>query len=73
MGLRPCIVPEGLHARGFNRGLVSYIEVYNTQRPQRTLKNRTPCQAEDEGFPLERSEEGLCHSAVMRTARVKKG
>ena len=31
----------------FKRGLASYIEFYNTQRPHRTLKNLTPCQAED--------------------------
>ena len=31
----------------FKRGLASYIEFYNTQRPHHTLKNRTPCQVED--------------------------
>lgn len=31
----------------FKRGLSSYIEFYNTQRPHRTLKNRTPCQMEE--------------------------
>lgn len=31
----------------FKRGLVSYIEFYNTQRPHRTLKNQTPCQVEE--------------------------
>ena len=31
----------------FKRCLASYIEFYNTQRPHRTLKNRTPCQMED--------------------------
>lgn len=31
----------------FKRGLASYIEFYNTQRPHRTLKNLTPCQVED--------------------------
>ncbi|WP_414672054.1 integrase core domain-containing protein, partial [Lactococcus sp. UBA7220] len=31
----------------FNRGLASYIEFYNTQRPHRTLKNQTPCQVEE--------------------------
>lgn len=31
----------------FKRGVDSYIEFYNTQRPHRTLKNLTPCQVED--------------------------
>lgn len=31
----------------FKRCLASYIEFYNTQRPHRTLKNRTPCQVEE--------------------------
>lgn len=31
----------------FKRGLASYIEFYNTQRPHRTLKNQTPCQVEE--------------------------
>lgn len=31
----------------FKRGLASYIEFYNTQRPHRTLKNLTPNQVED--------------------------
>lgn len=31
----------------FKRGIASYIEFYNTQRPHRTLKNQTPCQAEE--------------------------
>jgi len=31
----------------FKRGLTSYIEFYNTQRPHRTLKNQTPCQVEE--------------------------
>lgn len=31
----------------FKRGLASYIEFYNTQRPHRTLKNQTPCQIEE--------------------------
>lgn len=31
----------------FKRGIASYIEFYNTQRPHRTLKNLTPCQVED--------------------------
>ena len=32
----------------FKRGIESYIEFYNTRRPHRTLKNRTPCQMEDD-------------------------
>lgn len=32
----------------FKRGIESYIEFYNTRRPHRTLKNRTPCQTEDD-------------------------
>lgn len=32
----------------FRRGIDSYIEFYNTRRPHRTLKNRTPCQVEEE-------------------------
>lgn len=31
----------------FKRGLASYIEFYNTQRPHRTLRNQTPCQVEE--------------------------
>lgn len=31
----------------FKRGVDSYIEFYNTQRPHRTLKNLPPCQVED--------------------------
>lgn len=31
----------------FKRGIASYIEFYNTQRPHRTLKNVTPCQMEE--------------------------
>lgn len=31
----------------FKRGLASYIEFNNTQRPHRTLKNQTPCQVEE--------------------------
>ena len=31
----------------FKRGIASYIEFYNTQRPHRTLKNITPCQMEE--------------------------
>lgn len=31
----------------FKRGVDSYIEFYNCQRPHRTLGNRTPCQIED--------------------------
>lgn len=31
----------------FKRAVHSYIAFYNTQRPHRTLKNLTPCQAED--------------------------
>lgn len=31
----------------FKRGIASYIEFYNTQRPHRTLKNQTPCQVEE--------------------------
>lgn len=31
----------------FKRGVDSYIEFYNIQRPHRTLKNLTPCQVED--------------------------
>lgn len=31
----------------FKRGLTSYIEFYNTQRPHRTLKSQTPCQVEE--------------------------
>lgn len=31
----------------FRRGIDSYIEFYNTRRPHRTLKNRTPCQVEE--------------------------
>ena len=34
-------------AVAFKRGLASYIDFYNTQRPHRTLKNLTPCQVED--------------------------
>lgn len=30
----------------FKKGIESYIEFYNTRRPHRTLKNRTPCQME---------------------------
>lgn len=32
----------------FKRDIESYIEFYNTRRPHRTLKNRTPCQIEDD-------------------------
>lgn len=32
----------------FKRGIDSYIEFYNTRRPHRTLKNRTPCQMEED-------------------------
>lgn len=32
----------------FKRGIDSYIEFYNTKRPHRTLKNRTPCQMEED-------------------------
>ena len=32
----------------FKRGIDSYIEFYNTRRPHRTLKNRTPCQIEED-------------------------
>ena len=31
----------------FKRGVDSYIEIYNTQWPHRTLNNLTPCQVED--------------------------
>jgi len=31
----------------FRRGVDSYIEFYNCQRPHRTLGNHTPCQIED--------------------------
>ena len=31
----------------FKRGIASYVEFYNTQRPHRTLKNVTPCQMEE--------------------------
>lgn len=31
----------------FKRGVDSYIEFYNTQRPYRTLRNLPPCQVED--------------------------
>lgn len=30
----------------FKQGVASYIEFYNTARPHRTLKNKTPCQIE---------------------------
>lgn len=30
----------------FKQGIASYIEFYNTVRPHRTLKNKTPCQVE---------------------------
>ena len=32
----------------FRKGIDSYIEFYNVRRPHRTLKNRTPCQMEEE-------------------------
>ena len=32
----------------FKRGIDSNIEFYNTRRPHRTLKNRTPCQMEED-------------------------
>lgn len=32
----------------FRKGIDSYIEFYNTRRPHRTLKNRTPCQVEED-------------------------
>ena len=32
----------------FKREIDSYIEFYNTKRPHRTLKNRTPCQMEED-------------------------
>ena len=44
---------EGLYRKdytseaAFKRGLASYIDFYNIQRPHRTLKNLTPCQVED--------------------------
>ena len=33
--------------RAFQASVASYIEFYNTKRPHRTLKNLTPCQAEE--------------------------
>lgn len=32
----------------FRKGIDSYIEFYNVRCPHRTLKNRTPCQMEEE-------------------------
>ena len=33
--------------RAFQASVASYIELYNTKRPHRTLKNLTPCQMEE--------------------------
>ena len=33
--------------RAFQASVASYIEFYNTKRPHCTLKNLTPCQAEE--------------------------
>lgn len=32
----------------FRKGIDFYIELYNTRRPHRTLKNQTPCQMEED-------------------------
>lgn len=32
----------------FRRSISAYIEFYNMKRPHRTLKNRTPCQMEED-------------------------
>lgn len=34
----------------FRRGVDSYIEFYNCRRPHRTLRNQTPCQAEEKAL-----------------------
>ena len=34
----------------FKRGVDSYIQFYNCQRPHRTLRNQTPCQAEEKAL-----------------------
>ena len=48
------VLTEKMRSGKFQASVASYIESYNPQRPHRTLKNLTPCQAEEN--PIEKAE-----------------
>ena len=41
------VLTEKMRSGKFQASVASYIEFYNTKRPHCTLKNLTPCQAEE--------------------------